>query len=167
MKIFFLSVFVVICQNAVAADFKLQEGARFNPSRVASTPVSVDYFCKLELHEFLNGWKLVLDREFAGNVGQTTNFKEFRIEIKGESYDFLYVYNKLGTSAFANDPFDGENSWIHLSKNVKTGSEPLIQASVSSRSFQELPSHYDLREDFKAEGSQFIMRVSCRTVKNF
>ncbi len=44
MKIFFLSVFVAICQNAIAGDFKLQEGARFNPSRVASAPVSVAYF---------------------------------------------------------------------------------------------------------------------------
>jgi hypothetical protein len=73
----------------------------------------------------------------------------------------------MGSTAFANDPFDGENSSIHLYRKVKTGSDPLIEASVSSRSFQELPTRYDLREDFKAEGSQFIMRVSCRTVKNF
>lgn len=167
MKTFFLIVFIAFCQNAIAGDIKLPEGARFNPSRVASAPVSVDYFCKLELHEYLNGWKLVLDREFAGSVGQTTNYKEFNIEIRGATYSFLFAYNKMSTMAFAGDPFDGENSSIHLSRNVKTGSEPLIQASVSSRSFQELPSHYDLREDFKAEGSQFIMRVSCRTVKNF
>lgn len=167
MKSFFFFVFVALCQNALAGDFKLPEGARLNPSRVASAPVSVDYFCKLELHEYLNGWQLVLDREFAGNVGQTTNYKEFNIEIRGATYAFLYAYNKMSSMAFANDPFDGENSSIHLYRKLKTGADPLIEASVSSRNFQELPSHYDLREDFKAEGSQFILRVSCRTVKNF
>ncbi len=167
MKIFILFVFLAMCQNAIASDFKLPVGARFNPNRVTSAPISVDYFCKLELHEYLNGWKLILDREFAGNVGQTTNYKEFGIEIRGANYAFTYVYNKMSTSAFANDPFDGENSSIHLERKTQTGSDPLIEASVSSRDFQELPTYYDLREDFKAEGSQFIMRVSCRTVKNF
>jgi hypothetical protein len=158
MKALFLFVFVIMFQNAIAG---------YDSLGVSSKPISVDYFCHLDLYEYQGRWVQVLKKEFNGRIDQKKNHKSFDIPIRGVDYNFVFVYSRMGTTALHDDPFDGESSSIHLFRKVKTSNDPLIEASVSSRGFQELPSEYDLREDFKAEGSQFILRTSCRTVKNF
>lgn len=167
MKTILFFMFAFTFEHSWSGDFKIPTGMKKNSIRAATAPDSVDFGCRLELHEYLNGWKLILDREFYGRVGETTNYTKLGLEIRGAAYEFIFVYNLMGSMAFANDPFDGENSSIHLYRKINTAAAPLIEASVSSRKFQELPQHFDLREDFKAEGSQFILRTSCRTDKNF